>query len=1042
MKLDLYTRMYLWLASHRRLVLGVMLLIAAAGVVISSRIDLEEDILATLPQGDKLVDDYRYSLKKFRQIDRVYIDVGITNDDPDILARAADEVHAGLEGDPDYLRVMYRFELGGQRKTIGLLSSALPNLFTEADAAALADKLKPEEVRQYLTVMRRKLAGPEGMVLKDVVANDPVGMSALVVAKALPLQTGFGDAQIVDGRITSADGRHVLIMAEPKIPSSSSDSCERLVTELLRLARVVEERFPGVHVAITGGHRMTMDNSMLIKGDATRCIFLGMGAMLMLCLVAYRRRWLAVISFLPSLFGTLMAAVTVALWQQHLSALAMGFATIAIGITVDYAIYVIYHLDNAPGLDRVSIGRHVSQLVVPITVGTLTTIAAFVVMATSPMHGYQQLGWYGAIGVAFSAAFALIILPLLVPVPKKKQQPPLWLTRLMDRFHFWQTGWRPWLLLVMLVITVASVFGIKRLRFEGDIARLNGITEPTRRDEELIRHTWGDALGMTLVVARGTNLDEALAQNDRAAEILSREPEVTSVFSLSSILPSRATQEANIRRWHGFWTPERREALHRTLRQVGTEMGFQTNAFADFWPKVEQEPALLTLDTFRGTPLEQALNERVAVDEGDTAVSTLLKLEDRTQVTRLQLDMPGLMILDRKDFAAHIADLARESLAHFALWTALVVAAIIYLSLMSVELIVATLLPLAFGLAWTFGMMGWLGLPIDLMNSVFVIFILGIGEDYSIFLVTAKLDGWRGRPQTLAATSAVGADLGAHDLVRIRSAGVRAASRPVLHGHHRAGGPGVLLPGDAGPDAVVHGPPVVQAADPGRAPLVAPAGHVVGGGASGRERTVPLLRAAAHFEDRLAAHGGRPLAPRHPLDGARRGQVDALRQTRIPEHHARDLFAAVHRHQQPPVRRGRDAHGQPARRRAADGQEARVRHPHPRHRLQTARPRDGRAQRSRKPRCAAAARSSAEGASVHFYPEGTRSLDGFCAAVPPRRVRAGGGTEAGHPAHRVVRHQHRHAARRLLVRAVPRHRAGAAARHAAELRLLARASWR
>ena len=62
--------------------------------------------------------------------------------------------------------------------------------------------------------------------------------------------------------------------------------------------------------------------------------------------------------------------------------------------------------------------------------------------------------------------------------------------------------------------------------------------------------------------------------------------------------------------------------------------------------------------------------------------------------------------------------------------------------------------PLAFALLWTFGVMGWLGLPIDMMNSVFVIFIIGIGEDYSVFMMTSKLDKWRGRPQRLAATSA------------------------------------------------------------------------------------------------------------------------------------------------------------------------------------------------------------------------------------------------------------------------------------------------
>ena len=234
---DLYTRFYLWMVEHRRLVLTLTLLLTLAGVAISSRIDLEEDILATLPQNDQRVDEYRYALRKFRQIDRVYIDVGINTADPDMLALAADEVHRALATNKVYDRVMYRFEMGGQQKIIGYLTGALPNLFTDADARQLEPKLEPAAMREYLTVMRRKLAGPEGMVLKDIVAADPVGMSAIVLNKVLPLQTGFGEAQIVDGRITSNDGRHILLMAEPNFPSSDSGQSEALVTELTKLSR-------------------------------------------------------------------------------------------------------------------------------------------------------------------------------------------------------------------------------------------------------------------------------------------------------------------------------------------------------------------------------------------------------------------------------------------------------------------------------------------------------------------------------------------------------------------------------------------------------------------------------------------------------------------------------------------------------------------------------------------------------------------------------------------------------------------------------------
>ena len=43
-------------------------------------------------------------------------------------------------------------------------------------------------------------------------------------------------------------------------------------------------------------------------------------------------------------------------------------------------------------------------------------------------------------------------------------------------------------------------------------------------------------------------------------------------------------------------------------------------------------------------------------------------------------------------------------------------------------------------------------------------------------------------------------------------------------------------------------------------------------------------------ENCFAAHRGRPVAPRHPLDGARRGERHAVRQTGVSEHHAAKPF--------------------------------------------------------------------------------------------------------------------------------------------------------
>ena len=150
-------------------------------------------------------------------------------------------------------------------------------------------------------------------------------------------------------------------------------------------------------------------------------------------------------------------------------------------------------------------------------------------------------------------------------------------------------------------------------------------------------------------------------------------------YSLAAICPSLATQNENIARWQNFWTPARKSNLHQTLDEIGGGLGFRTNAFEPFWKSVDEKPAMLTLDMFRGTALEQALNERVAIGTNDTAVSTLIKLTDRSQAGKLRKPCRASSCIDQKNFADHIASLAKNGMGHFAFWTVVVVGALVYL---------------------------------------------------------------------------------------------------------------------------------------------------------------------------------------------------------------------------------------------------------------------------------------------------------------------------------------------------------------------------
>jgi SAM-dependent methyltransferase len=77
---------------------------------------------------------------------------------------------------------------------------------------------------------------------------------------------------------------------------------------------------------------------------------------------------------------------------------------------------------------------------------------------------------------------------------------------------------------------------------------------------------------------------------------------------------------------------------------------------------------------------------------------------------------------------------------------------LLFLLLGRIELVLITLLPMAAGVFWTLGTLGLLGQPIDMANFIFVIFVIGVGGDYSLFMVMAELEPLRGRTDRTAST--------------------------------------------------------------------------------------------------------------------------------------------------------------------------------------------------------------------------------------------------------------------------------------------------
>jgi predicted exporter/SAM-dependent methyltransferase len=756
-----FVQLHLCLARHRKIVLLLFAAFVCASLFMGRRLKLNEDFTDVLPMSAPAIAEQIAALKEIRQAERIYIDVATVTTNAQELAAAAARMTSELREIPQLADLRGEIDDAEMAAAYRQLQSQLPALLNSSDLRQLEPRLTEASLEARLAWLKKSMMQPQGMMFKDVARTDPAGISDAVSARLRGLQAGAGGARIVGGRITSADGCHALINAAPQFRSSETGKSAALIQSVLNAARSVEKEFPdgAVRISVTGAHRAALDNAGMIRADTARTSVIALVAIAALILLACRRRWLALMALVPVAFGALGAVAVLFLTGDLVSSVALGCGSMLIGATVDYGVYIVYLLDDSPPASREELAGVVAGLVPALSFGALTTMAAFFVMFLSPVSGHRQLGLFGVVGVGMAALFALLILPLFIPVQAIADARPLPLTGLLQRWLDWRTAHGGFVLAALVLFTLVCAAGAARLKFDGDLARLNGVTPGTREDEKTIRESWGNALSLTTIVVGGTTREEVLTKNEKvfaALETMRGQNVLESFSSIAPLMPSARTQAANRRDWRNFWTAARQSQLHDSLLAAAARLGFRPETFTPFLENISQP------DTAAPTETNSGLN-RLAADfwserDGRIYVTTLVKAVGTEEFRRLRaavkLAVPDALLLNKAALSDEIAQVARRALPVFGLLVAALNAFLLFLLLGRIELVLVTLLPMAAGVFWTLGSLGLCGLPIDAANFVFVIFVVGVGGDYSLFLVLGELEPLRGRPERSAATGA------------------------------------------------------------------------------------------------------------------------------------------------------------------------------------------------------------------------------------------------------------------------------------------------
>jgi len=723
--------------ERRGLRIAAGLVATALAAILAARVHLDGDVGRLLPDSDPGL--RQTSAVVGRAMQKVVIDLGLPDareDRLELLMTAADRLAAEMEASENVERARATMLDGDLLETSELLVAGVPRLLDPERLGEVEARLEPTAIRASLATLARRAHEPDAGWLLSEALRDPFGISGLVLGEMDGMLAGFQDVSLHKGYITTADGSHLLMFVEPAVRPTDTEGSLSLLAELDeafdRLRATPELK--GIELRHLGAHRSTIDNQDSIRRDVLLTSFLGGIFVALVAILTLARTWWGLLAMLPAGFGGLVALGAVSLVRDSVATPVLGFGVALLGISVDYSIHVLYRLD----------ARGSRLPVRALFMGATTTAFAFLALGVSSLPALREVGWLGAIGIVAAAVFAVAVLPALAGRPADRRK-RLDLKRLLAR-----GGARParGTLVLALLATAVLAAGVSRLRFDGEVSRLSSLSPAAAADEAAIKQSWGEAFRTAQVVVAGASFQEALARDREVLEVLEEARTAGALrdfSSLSSLLPTVAEQEHRLASWRAFWSIERVEALRRNLATACDELGFQVAAFEPFFAWIASEPPALDYVPGDTGPLASLAEDRVLPMGEEVLVAAPVFVTGWEQVEGLQHELaarvPGATVISNEALSRKLAQLVVGELWKLGLCAFAAVVVLVALWLRAWRPTLWVIVPLLVSSVWTLGALGWLGIPINLANSVFAGFLFGIAVDYAIFMVQARLEG-------------------------------------------------------------------------------------------------------------------------------------------------------------------------------------------------------------------------------------------------------------------------------------------------------------
>jgi predicted exporter/1-acyl-sn-glycerol-3-phosphate acyltransferase/2-polyprenyl-3-methyl-5-hydroxy-6-metoxy-1,4-benzoquinol methylase len=716
----------------------------AAAAYFAFRLTFEENISSSIPEESeqiaRIVNESRLTNKII-----IHIQAADTTEVPEtgLLTGYAAELSDSLKN--------MSFDMYLDKHTLGISDSLVdemmallyahtPVFLTDADYLRIDSLILPAHIDRAMEKSFNTLVSPAGFAMKQYIVQDPLGISALALAKLRHFQVGEG-YEIVDGFIFANHRRDLLFFVDPLNPPNETGKNAlffKQLDDLLEKLNTSSEH--AVTASYFGAAAVAVGNAEQIKKDISYTVTVAMVIILLFVGWFFRRTDIPFISFLPAVFGGVMALALIFLARGSMSIIALGIGSVLLGIIVDYALYFYSILRNKGDIEKV-----MKDLTLSILMCSATSAAAFFSLLFVKSQVLRDLGMFAGFSILGAAFFSLVILPQIA-----RRQGTLFsgerrnLVIQIARYPFESNRW---LILAIAVLTVLFVWFSRRADFDTDMYSINYMSDRLQKAEQQLNRINGAALKSVYLVSTGASANEALEVNEKVmvrVDSLLEEGVVSQCTNPGMLLASDSVQQDRIRRWNAYWTPAKRKNVRDAMVHSGTRFGFTPDAFGSFLSSLDS--IRVTPDPVEFKPLKALiLNDMITVNDDLAMVVSLVKVspENRHKVYTQLSKMPGCTVIDRLEITKNLVGNIRYDFELLVSLSMVFVTLLLVFFFGRIETGLITAIPMFLSWMWTLGFMGITGIRFNIINIIVTTFVFGLGVDYSILMIRGHLLGYR-----------------------------------------------------------------------------------------------------------------------------------------------------------------------------------------------------------------------------------------------------------------------------------------------------------